>query len=430
MDKRPLQKIDLVPEWIREALLDSPEQPEQKPAEAQPPTSHEFRVPNLGAAEPAERKISAELYKDPNGQAVVQLVWKGATSPVFEFSKKYSTWKDAEMVFSSLLKELRAVESYVDVDPARAKENVKKLLDEYKAKSDTPHSGGEVGTKTMSVLEIADGWNIVSGQDRLAVAFSDEFLKSALSKFKAVDAAPTTSGEMVYSTASRQHCGADNFVVSFWKKVNTADGNILRNAALVSRIGGSSHFISGITADEYNTLCSALTPNPAHYGLAYDSVTASWNHSSTNVKENLREVVALLIRERMSGTPKELAEYDKLAKGDKAAADKMVDEEVAPKEKEESLPLEPAAESAAPETAPVSEEAPTGDSLDEELADLLKKEAAPVGMCSSCQEGFHGKCTPMSCNCYISACLERKEGEAICTQCQTGGHCKKCACCR
>lgn len=432
MNKRPIQKMDLVPEWIREAVLEAPEAEKAMPA--QPPTSHEFRVPNLGAAEPAERKISAELYKDPSGQAVVQLVWKGATSPVFEFSKKYATWKDAEMVFSSLLKELRQVESYVDVDPARAKENVKKLLDEYKGKSDTPHAGGDVGSRTLSVLEIADGWNIVSSDDRLSVSFSDTFLKKALAKFKVVEGVPAGSPEQVYSTASRQHCGTDNFVISFWKKVNTADGNIIRNAALVSRIGGSSQFVSGVTIDEYNTLCTALTPNPPHYGIAYDSVTSSWYRTSVDIKSNLRELVAMVV-ERISGTPEEIAAYDANKKG-KAKEEPLSEEKPEKKKKDdESLPLED--EPAAPESAPLKDgELPSEDAaLEDSLADMIGIQKAATGTalkeCRECGEGFHGKCKANDCNCYMSTCQETKEG-SNCAQCQLGGstHCKKCSCCK
>lgn len=345
------------------------ETPEATP-KAEPPTSHEFRVPNIGGVEPSERKIAAELYKDPGGQAVVQLVWKGATSPIFEFSKKYSTWKDAEMVFSSLLSELKKVESYIDVDPGRAKENVEKLLDEYRGKSDTPHAGAEVGTKTMSVLEIDNGWNIISKQGKLEVSFSDDFLKKALSRFNPINDTPVNLSEQVYSTSSRQHCGTDNFVVSYWKKVNTSEGNIIRNAALVSRIGGSSYFVSGITVDEYNTLCTALTPNPKHYGIAYDSVTSSWFRDQVDIKASAKEVVAMVV-ERLSGSPEEIAEYDKLKKNkEDAPMTDMPKDEKSPKEdEEESLPLSDA-EATAP--LPESGEPPAEDkNLEQDLAEMI-----------------------------------------------------------
>jgi hypothetical protein len=134
--------------------------------------------------------------------------------------------------------------------------------------------------------------------------------------------------------------------------------------------------VSNISLDEYNTLCSALTPSPTHYGISYDSITDQW------VK------VAAVVERYFSSSPEELDKIlDYLGKGKKAPAeeakpakkekeekpsdedkklDDLLNEEPGKGPEEESLPL--AGEG---QTAPMG-----GGSNDQDLADLLKKEAS------------------------------------------------------
>ncbi len=385
MAKRPLQKIDLVPDWLRQTIVEAAETAQPMPTAA--PREHGFKVVDPFAPEqkgnaPMVRRIKAEFYEDPdNGTAVVQLGWEGTTPPVLEFYKKFASAKDAEVVFSSMLKELRQIESYVDANPAKAKEKVTELFDEYKGQSDIMNSNPEgVGSRTNSslYLELTPGWSILNKQGKLVVSFDGEFLKNVFANYKVAESSPIQSGELVYSTASRLHCGADNFVASYWRKVATADGNIVRNAALISRVGGESYFLTNIPEGKFTLLCTALTPDPLHYGIAYDSVTGQWYKTAGGVfqqffysdKEELESY--LLHMDKSKGKPKaEDKKEDKKDKKDKSDEEKKLDDLLKEDtDEEDSLPLA---------TAPDAESEPVGKddagTSEEDLMNLLKKEA-------------------------------------------------------
>jgi hypothetical protein len=283
------------------------------------------------------------------------------------------------MVHSEMLKELGQVASYAETNPDKAKTKAKELFDKYKGESDPLMAapGAGTGSRSNSSLhtEIAKGWEVINKEGKLSVSFSDDFLANVFSGYKEVSATPITSGEYVYSTATRPHCGTDNFVVSYWRKAKTSDGNIVRNAAMVSRAGGETFLVSNISLEDYNILCSALTPSPTHYGISYDSITDQW------IK------VAAVVERYFSSSPEELDKIlDYLGKGKKAPADEMkpmkkekeekpsdedkkldelLNEEPGKGPEDESLPL--AGEG---QTAPMG-----GGSNDQDLADLLKKEA-------------------------------------------------------
>lgn len=383
MAKRPLQKIDLVPDWLRQTIVEAAEGTAMPAAG---PREHGFKVvdpfaPEQKGGTPMVRRIKAEFYEDPeNGSAVVQLGWEGTTPPVLEFYKKYASAKDAEGVFSSLLKELRQIESYVDVNPAKAKEKVSELFDEYKGQSDIMNSNPEgVGSRTNSSLhlELAPGWNILNKQGKLVVGFDGEFLKNIFASYKMAESEPTQTGELVFSTSSRLHCGADNFVASYWRKVKTADGNIVRNAALISRVGGESYFVTNVPQEDFNLLCAALTPNPVQYGIAYDSLTGKWYKtaavveryfSDPNHPEELDRILDYLGKGKKAEPKKE--DKKKGKSDEEKKLDDLLKEDT---DEDDSLPL---ATTPGEETKPVAENpTDTSGAPEDDLMNLLKKEA-------------------------------------------------------
>lgn len=387
MANKPIQKIDLVPTWVRQTIAEQDASELGKAAPSMGSREHGFKVvdpfaPDQKGGAPMVRRIKAEYYEDPqSGSAVVQLGWEGTTPPVLEFYKKFSSAKDAEAVFSSMLKGLRQIESYVDTNPDKAREKVKELFDEYKGQSDVMNSEpAGAGSQSNSSLdtELSVGWNILNKKGKLVVGFSDEFLKNIFSSYKEAGSEPIQPSEIVYSTASRIHCGADNFVISYWRKVKTADGNIVRNAALISRIGGTSHFVTNVPAEDYNLLCAALTPDPIQYGIAYDGVTSTWYKtaavveryfSDPNHPEELDRILDYLGKgkKKPEMAPKE-EKGEKKDKKEKSEEEKKLDDllEAGPESEEESLPL------AEEKTAPMEE---MQGAPEDELANLLKKEA-------------------------------------------------------
>jgi len=385
---RSIKKIDLVPTWIRQALADEATPGEAAVVPSNGPREHGFKVVDPFAPgkadQPMVRRLKAEFFEDPeSGTAVVQLGWEGTTPPVLEFYKKFASAKDAEVVFSNMLKELRQIESYVDTNPDKAKAKVEELFDEYKGQSDpmVGAPGEGTGSRSNSSLhtEIIKGWEVINKEGKLVVSFSDDFLTNLFVDRQEVSAAPVREGEYVYSTASRPHCGADNFVVSYWRKAQTSDGNIVRNAAMISRIGGETFMVGGMPLEEYNILCAALTPNPSHYGISYDSVTGQWiktaavverYFSDPNHPEELDRILDYLGKGKgkksEEGPKKEKAKEEEPKSAEEKKLDDLLNEE--PKV-EESLPL--AGEG---ETAPIGND--TEASPEDEIADLLKKEAA------------------------------------------------------
>jgi hypothetical protein len=388
MAKRHLQKIDLVPEWLRHTIAEAAAEEAGQVLPKETPREHSFGIvdpwaPAQKGGSPLVRRIKAEFYEDPqSGTAVVQLAWEGTTPPIQEFYKKFASAKDAQNVFASLLKELRQIESYVAVNPTKAKDKVKELFDEYKGQSDPMHTSPSEGTGTRTNtslhLELAAGWNILNKQGQLVVSFSDEFLTNIFSNYKEATSEPIQSGELTYSTASRPHCGEDNFVASYWRKVKMADGNIVRNAALISRVGGESFFATNVPVEEFNLLCAALTPNPTQYGINYDSVTGRWYKTAAVVERyfsdpNHPEELDRILDYLGKGKGKKAEEpkkEEKKDKKDKSDDEKKLDDllkESPSKGEEESLPL--AGEG---ETAPVTKDEGTPE---DDLMNLLQKEA-------------------------------------------------------
>ena len=367
MAKRYLQKIDLVPEWLREVIATDGAEQAGMPAPKNPSTKHEFSIIDPKAPGEAQvRQMQASLYEDPRtGKGVVQLAWSGTTPPLYEFEKEYPNRADASVAFGKMLEELRGIEKISD--PAIAKEKVAELFDEYKKKTDSPRTGHSEKVVNTS---LADGWNIIEKEGKLVVDFSDDFLMGVLADHKVADSMPIQPAEYTYSTASRLHCGSDNFVISYWRKTQTSDGNIVRNATLISRVGGGSQLVTGMPLTTYNLLCAALTPNPKHYDISYDSVTGKWHKTAnaatflTSTPEELQMVLEYLGKGKKPPKSEEaLPELEPEKKGK---------EEKEPKAGEESLPI------GGEGTTPIGEggmEAAGEGSPEEQLMDLLKKES-------------------------------------------------------
>jgi hypothetical protein len=393
MAHRPIKKIDLVPTWIREAVADTmqPGEPSQAELPGAPkpmtngPTKQSFSIVDPYAPGKGEqtimRSVKAEYNEDPeSGTTVVQLGWEGTQPPIPIFYKKFASSNDARMVSSEMLKELGQIASYAETNPDKAKTKAKELFDKYKGQSDPIMSapGEGTGSRSNSSLhtKIADGWEVINKEGKLSVSFSDDFLANVFSKYKEASATPVSPSEYIYSTATRPHCGTDDFVVSYWRKAKLSDGNIIRNAAMISRAGGETFLVANIPLEDYNTLCSALTPSPAHYGISYDSITGQWVKTAAVVERyfanNADELDKILDYLGKGKKAPEEAKPEKKEKGEKKPSDeeKKLDEllgEPLPGESktEESLPL--AGEG---QTAPMG-----GGSNEQDLADLLKKEA-------------------------------------------------------
>jgi len=278
MAKRPIQKMDLVPEWLRQTIAeDAPLFKTGAHADIESLPDPYVAEGMVGQA----RAMSLDsLIAAPGaGHSAVTLSWKDGDTL---YTKNHETAEDAAMDYTTKLATLKKLEKDAN-NPGTAgrvsrKEDVKKAikaeLDKWKAMSD-PFKAQGTGLRGNSSIheEIVAGWNVIEKTGQLHVEFSEEFLSTILTKFKKEASIPNHIGEVTYSTSSRQHCGSDNFVVSYWRKATTEDGNIIRNAAVVSRIEGESHVVSGMSMQEFNTLCASLTPDPKHYGIKYDSVT-------------------------------------------------------------------------------------------------------------------------------------------------------------
>ena len=274
--KKPIQKINLVADWLRQVVAE-----EGLLAPKQPGTVTDFSlvkpeaIKGAKGLKPSTLVLKLDAVKDPERARII-LAWDGNEEGGKVMDKQYSSLADAEATFNKLKEKLAAIAVDVTANPEQAQTRLTELLSEKEFQSD-PSSQSHPGTASerSSTLhsEIAKGWNIINKEGKLLVDFSKEFLSEAFKNYKAAESSPIREGEFVYSTASRQHCGSDNFVISYWRKVATRDGNILRNAALISRIGGESYFLTNVPVEKYNAMCDALTPDPIQYGIEYDSVT-------------------------------------------------------------------------------------------------------------------------------------------------------------
>lgn len=223
----------------------------------------------------SENKDGGESRKD----YMVGMYWNSLEGDLFQ--KTYPSEEAARMGYTSLQERLKKVESISGTDPEKSSELMKDLLEDYKMEADPLAQGKTYNPKTMSSLQntILPGWEIINSDGRLLVKFSPDFLKASLRKFESLSDLPAVRPEVIYSTATRLHCGVDNYLVSRWRKALTKEGNIVRNIIQIEKenAGERVHFVlKNVSDDQFDTICSSLTPDQGQYGLNYDSITGLW----------------------------------------------------------------------------------------------------------------------------------------------------------
>lgn len=380
MSKKEIRRINTIPDWIRETIAERTITSVKK----------EFSIPAYGDNQ-QRALVTLTPDMDTGGAELSVQIGTGIelAAPADEpFRKKYSSIVEAETKFQYIAQEGDEIEALLGGNPDAAEQRWNALKENLAGESDASYSVPHSLTNSDLHTEIAEGWTIIERKGELLVNFSNEFLSNALSEFKAISSFPTQSTESVYSTGTKQHCGLDNFVVSYWGKVSTSDGNIVRHALLIDRIGGDKYFVAGVNIDFYNKLCTLLTPNPIDYDMTYDSITGKWT-SGLNLKTSLKrkalEVIWNTKRTEDGSTetsiklsPKDSAERKEvmdMLKGNVKPEDVLdKDKTDAPdKSPEESIPFE---EGTSEKTESLSQPGASepGPSIDEILG--LKKEAS------------------------------------------------------
>ena len=347
MPRKEIKKIDMVPEWIRETVAGFNIRSVRR----------EFNVLRPKAVGAEASKLVVSLEQD-NDSGHVSVFWDG-TLPEGSIKEYYLKlpWIEAEVKYNGINSKLAEIEA-LKVNPENAKLQLGEYLAELRPSGEASDPNPrDVGPRTNSSL--IEGWDIIEKEGKLLVRFSNEFLSKLLTQFKKAYSEPTQAAHSTYSTGTKQHCGNDNFVISYWGKVETADGNIIRKAILIDRLGGEKHFVSGVSPKLYNDLCSLLTPAAMQYGIEYDSITGQW----------IQKTAASIMTFNATGE-----ELDKiLGQGKKSTDAKKdlagIEEEAEPEEEDaKSIPFD---EGQAGETSGLPEgDEPTGE--DKALDDLLK----------------------------------------------------------
>jgi len=333
-DKRATRRIDLVPDWIRV-------------------TADENAVTGVNQSETLSysdgniNKTLRAVLRTGNDYSSVSLHFleiEGNDALIYE--KKHDLPQEAESDFKKLSERLTAIKrgALVEGLEGATAEQIDSLIEEYRKRSDQLPDTNPADTGSRTQTSLAPGWNIIDIEGRLLVAFSHDFLKKSLDKFKKALSGPIQPPETIYNTSSRPHCGLDDFVVSRWRKVKTADGNIVRNMVQIDRIGSSVPIIIEKVSNEiYNRICSNLTPDAAEYGIAYDSVTGKWFKVAKVVMRTLWFDSVAEVKEYQEGEVGKSPEGEKL-EGKPPPETKPFEElmeEMPEGSAEESLPKEP-----------------------------------------------------------------------------------------
>jgi len=383
MEKRAIRNIDKVPEWIREAIADE--------SGTDDVYIHKSRESSLSIPDPNSsteelRPIKAFLLIDSGTEQKsdnrVQVLWDIKADEGKIYDKKFATPQEAEMKFAEITKQLQSINKLSETTPDKAKELAKDLVSELGRTSD-PITTEISPQHSMSNLQIREGWNIIEKQGKLLVDFSSDFLKKAFINFKSPEGEPIQPAEKVYSTATRLHCGSDNFILSYWRKVKTSDGNIIRNALLVERINSNDKFfINNVSSDQYDTLCSNLTPDSVAYGINYDSITGIWYKKAGQVSverffgdpTDVADAINKVDKARKEGKePPELTKAIDLPKLEKKPKGKKEEGEKDLKDIEEFM-KEPLGGETLPES-PLTENAPKSEKMPDVGFPGLQKEA-------------------------------------------------------
>lgn len=293
MENRPIRNIDRVPDWIRHTIAAD----EAGTEEVRLHTSQHLSlyIPDPKATSEETKEITVELFIDESnqekGKYEVQLYWAAPAGDRGKlYQKDFKSAGEATLRYNELKKNLQDINALAQTDMSKAKELASDLFTGMESTSDqiiTEPSGRPAANSSLH-QEIVKGWEIINKEGKLLVGFSEEFLNNSFRRYKRPLGEPIQPSERVYSTTTKLHCGVDNFIVSYWGKVKTSDGNIIRNAILVERFNTSeNYFLSGVSKNDFDIICESLTPDPISYGLSYDSITRRWNKISKTILQNI-----------------------------------------------------------------------------------------------------------------------------------------------
>ena len=385
MSKDFITKNDLVPDWLKHVAAGE----DYKSYKGE---HHEttFQVPDLRASNKESRPLvlfmdAQQDKSNTEGSLSCQVgaFWKGDAQGRSLFSKKCKSIEEAQSLFDGMEVQLHKIDTLSSVDPAIAAEQTQDFFKGVAGFAQPAEVEKTFDNHTMS--SFVPGWDLVSSPNCIQVKFSDDFIKTALRKFKVASENPLGNPHASYSTDSRTHCGADNYTVSYWSRALTPEGNILKNIITVTRVGNStpSVVMHGVSFDNFNQVCSSLTPDANQYGLQYDSVTAKWTKTAgkaviQNIFFESREDL-----EDFWKSTKNVGEGAKKEVSKKPKGGEAPEAEEEPIEPAPSISLEdimkggPGEESAAAQSAPSPENVPSTSSFKnriEKIAALPAKE--------------------------------------------------------
>jgi hypothetical protein len=291
MSKDFITQGDLVPEWLKHVAGEDIAKEADAEYKSYKGEHHEttFQVPDLQAANKEARPLvlfmdasqdKSSDEQEPPLKCEVGAFWKGDSQGRSVFSKQCKSIEEAQRLFDGMETQLHKIDALHSVSPDIAAAQTEDFFKGVQSFATPEEVTKTFDSHTMS--SFVPGWDLVSSKNQIKVKFSDEFLKVALRKFKVATENPLGNPTSSFSTDSRTHCGTDNYTISFWSRAYTLEGDILRNAATITRVGNATPtlILEEISFKDFNQICSSLTPDANQYGLQYDSVTAKWTKTS------------------------------------------------------------------------------------------------------------------------------------------------------
>jgi len=291
MSKDFITQGDLVPDWLKNLAGEEIAKEANAESQSYKGEHHEttFQVPDLQASNKAARQLvlfmdaqqdKSSDEQEPPLKCQVGAFWKGDAQGRSIFSRDCKSVEEAQQLFDGMEAQLHKIDALHSVSPEIAAEQTSDFFKGVQAYTSPQEVTKTFDNHTMS--SYAPGWDLVATKNQIRVSFSDEFLKKALAKFKIANENPLGNPHSSYSTDSRVHCGLDNYTVSYWSRAYTPEGDILKNAVAVTRVGNStpSVVLEDVPFKDFNQICSSLTPDANQYGLQYDSVTARWTKTA------------------------------------------------------------------------------------------------------------------------------------------------------
>src|ERR1035437_1798514 len=289
MAKDFITQGDLVPKWLKQIAAEDISKEAGTEYKSYKSEHHEtvFQVPDLKASNKEARPLvlfmdASKDQSDTEGSQNCQVgaFWKGDAQGRSLFSKQCKSAEEAQQLFDGMEVQLHKIDALQAVSPEIAAEQTEDFFKGVQSYTAPEEVSKTFDNHTMS--SFVPGWDLVSSKNQLQVQFSDEFLKVALRKFKVATENPLGNPDSTYITNTKGHCGKDNYVISSWAKANTSEGNILKNVVTITRVGNStsSIMLERVAINDFNQICSSLTPDATQYGLTYDSVTTKWTKTA------------------------------------------------------------------------------------------------------------------------------------------------------